>query len=259
MQAVTGPFVGIYPVNEGRSVVVVISGESDADCAAAARYFADRSAAWPSSAAMVLRRGAAAPSPASSLTLALADDDPALVRAALRFAAVHARATGSVADFPIRFSVDTSGANLFFGRDSSVPARLRRHLPIYAPLQPGQTVSLPTRLDGQPFVAIVGARNATVADAVDMLRVPATWALFMQHATLFDSRSQTAVPLAIARRSPLAVARLVLSDPLVFWSVLGALLLASFVFVNLALKAQVAGRLKAAGEPPSDQTRNQTP
>ncbi|WP_162878081.1 cellulose biosynthesis cyclic di-GMP-binding regulatory protein BcsB [Trinickia diaoshuihuensis] len=257
-RAVTGPFVGIYPVNGGRSVAVVISGDSDADCARAARFFADSSASMPSSAARVLGSDVPAMPLAARMNVALAEDDPALVRAVLRFAALRAQATGIVADFTIRFSTDASGANLLLARDSSLPMSLRRHLPTYAPLQPGQAVSLPARIGGQAFVAIVGVRNAVVADAVDILRRQAAWPLLTQHATLIDSRTQTVLPLAVARRTPLAEARLVLADPLVFWPLLGGLLLASFVFVNLALKAQIAGRLVAAGERSSIGTNNES-
>jgi hypothetical protein len=250
-RAVTGPFVGIYPANAGKSVVVVISGVTDADCVRAAQRFADSSAALPAEAAMVIGKDALVRPPVTREAIALAEPDPALVRAALRFAAVRAKATGEIADFAIRFSGDPTGGNFFFGKDSALPPDLRRHLPVFAPLQPGQAVSLPATLGGASFVAIVGVRNAAVVGAVDMLRNPAVWSLFTRHATLFDTRAQSAVPLAVARRSPLAEVRLFLADPLTFWSVLGALLLASFVFVNLALKAQVAQRLEAAGQRPA--------
>ncbi|MGN6316720.1 hypothetical protein [Trinickia sp.] len=250
-RAVTGPFVGIYPANAGKFVIVVISGVTDADCVRAAQWFADSSAALPAEAATVIGKDARVRPPAAHAAIALAEPDPALVRATLRFAAARTKATGEVADFAIRFSGDPSDANYFFGKDSALPPGLRRHLPTYAPLQPGQAVSLPATVGGDSFVAIVGARNAAVVGAVDMLRRPAVWSLFTQHATLFDTRAQSAVPLEAARRSPLAEVRLFLADPLTFWSVLGALLLASFVFVNLALKAQVAQRLEAAGQRPA--------
>lgn len=257
-RTVTGPFIGIYPVNGGKAVVVVISGATDADCVRAAQRFANPSASFPGTSAIVLDSGFAVSAPATHVAVALAEADPSLVRAVLRFAAVRAKATGTVADFPIRFSSDTAGANVFFGRDSSLSPRLRRQLPIYAPLQPGEVVSLPARIGGQPFVAIVGVRNAALVGAIDMLRKPATWSLFMQHATLFDTRADSAIPLAAARRSVLAEVRLFLADPLVFWSVLLALLLASFIFVNLALKAQIEERLDVAGRKPSSGTPQKT-
>jgi hypothetical protein len=262
-RAVTGPFVGIYPANAGRSVVVVISGATEADCLRAAQAFADRAASLPASPAMVIDRGAPQHANAADATnsphlaMALAEQDPALVRAALRFAAVRAKATGEVADISFRYGTDVTGIHYFFGQDASLSRSLRRRLPVYAPLQPGQAVSLPAQIGDQSFIAIVGVRNAALAGAIDMLRKPATWALFTQRATLFDTRTQTAIPLAVARRSLLAQMRLFLADPLTFWSVLAALLLACFVFVNLALKAQVAARLATSGaEPPHDAPGN---
>lgn len=257
-RAVTGPFIGIYPVNAGRSVVVVISGDTNADCVRAARLFADASASLPGTSAMIVDSSTAVSAPSTHVAVALADADPALVRAVLRFAAVRAQATGAVADFPMRFSRDASEANLFFGRDSALSPSLRRRLPSYAPLQPGEAVSLPAKIDGHSFVAIVGVREAAVVSAVDMLRRNATWSLFTQHATLFDTRAETAIPLAVARRSMLAEVRLFLADPLVFWSVLLALLSASFIFVNLALKGQIAERLDVAGRKSSTGTPRKT-
>ena len=166
------------------------------------------------------------------------------------------RATGAIADGPVGFSSDPSGADVFFGKDSALSARVRRHLPVYPPLQPGQAVSVPGQGKGLSSVAIVGVRNDAVARAVEMLRQPGAWSLFMQHATLFDTRAGTMTPLAVATRSPLAQVRLFLADPVAFWSVLAALLLASFVFVNLALKLQVAHRLDAAGRQPMHRMPN---
>lgn len=254
--AITGPFLGIYPMNGGKSVAVVVSGETDADCVRAAQAFADPSAVLPASAAMVIARSAAGHAPDTRFAMTLAEADPALVRAALRFAAVRVRATGAIADGPVGFSSDPSGADVFFGKDSALSARVRRHLPVYAPLQPGQAVSVPGQGKGLSSVAIVGVRNDAVARAVEMLRQPGAWSLFMQHATLFDTRAGTMTPLAVATRSPLAQVRLFLADPVAFWSVLAALLLASFVFVNLALKLQVAHRLDAAGRQPMDRMPN---
>jgi hypothetical protein len=260
-RAVTGPFIGIYGANAGRSVVVVISGDTDADCLRAAQVFSDPTASLPARAAMVIDRGdarranAAYPTP---VAMALAEQDPALVRAALRFAAVRAKATGEIADMSFRYGTDVAGVNYFLGQDASLSRNLRRRLPVYAPLEPGQAVSLPVHGGARSFIALIGVRNAVLAGAVGMLRKPATWALFTQHATLLDTRSQTAVPLAIARRSPLAQVRLFLADPLSFWSVLGALLLASFVFVNLALKAQVAARLEVSAPKAAPDTPGKT-
>lgn len=258
--AVTGPFVGIYPANAGRSVVVVISGETDADCLRAARVFADPAATLPASAAMVIDRSYAGQAgQALHLAMALAEEDPALVRAALRFAAIRAKTTGEIADFSFRYGTDVAGIDYFFGQDAALSHKLRSRLPVYAPLQPGQAVSLPARIGDHSFIAMIGVRDAALAGAVEMLRKPAAWALFTQRATLFDTRTQAAIPLAVARRSLLAQARLFLADPLTFWSVLAALLLASFVFVNLALKAQVAARLETSGaKAPAGAPRNIT-
>lgn len=258
-RAVTGPFIGLYPLNAGRSVVVVVSGVSEADCLRAARLFADMSAALPARSAMVVDSGDPVHAPAEHVAMTLVEQAPALVRAALRFAAVRAKATGTVADISIRFSGDALGADYFLGEDSALSSRLRRHLPVYAPLQPGQAVSLPARMGDRPFVAIIGVRDAAVVGAVDMLRKPSVWSLFTRHATLFDTRAQSAVPLTAATRSPLAEARLFLADPLMCWSVLAALLLASFIFVNLALKAQIARRLELAGQAPLRETPPKDP
>ncbi len=246
---VNGPFLGIYSARAGKSVIVVLSGNTDADCLRAAQAFADTSASLPAAAAMTLNGTTAIRTPATRMTMTLAEADPALMRAALNFAALHAHATNAVADFAIRFSVDASGANYFFGQDSALSPRLRRELPAYAPLQPGQAVSVPGRNGPASQIALLGITDAAVSSAVDMLRRPDVWSLFTQRAALFDTRADSAIPLAIARRSPIAEIRLFLADPVVFWSILTALLFASFLFVNAALKAQVAERLAAAGKP----------
>jgi hypothetical protein len=255
-RAITGPFVGVYPLNGGKSVAVVISGETDDECVRAAQAFADPSAAWPASPAMVIANSAGGEAPRTRLAMTLAEPDPALVRAALRFAAVRASRTDAIAAVPVRFSSDPSGSNLFLGKDSALSARVRRHLPVYPPLQPGQAVSLPKRGGELTSVAMLGVSNDAVARAVDMLRRPGAWSFFSEHATLIDTRARTMTPLAVATRSPLAQVRLFLADPFAFWSVLAALLLASFVFVNLALKLQVVQRLEAAGRQPSHRMPN---
>ena len=257
-RAITGPFLGVYPINGGRSVALVISGKTDLECLRAAQAFADPSAVWPASAAVVIANDAATRAPGTALAVTLAEPDPALVRAALRFVAVRVRATGAIADVPVRFSSDPSGAAVFLGKDSALSARVRRHWPVYPPLQPGQAVSVPMPGQGGslPFVAILGVRNDAVARAVAMLRQPGAWSRFMQHATLFDTRAGTMTPLAVATRSPLAQVRLFLADPVAFWSLLAALLLASFVFVNLALKLQVAQRLETDSRQPMQRMPN---
>ncbi|WP_181321923.1 cellulose biosynthesis cyclic di-GMP-binding regulatory protein BcsB [Trinickia symbiotica] len=255
-RTVSGPFIGIYPARAGKAVIVVLSGNTDADCLRAAQAFADTSATLAARSAMTIDSATAVQTPATRMAITLAEADPALMRAALNFAALHARATGAIADVAIDFSADASQANYFFGQDSALSPRLRRELPAYPPLQPGQVVSVPGRNGPAPRIALLGISDAAVSRAVDMLRRPAAWSLFMQRATLFDTRADSAVPLALARRSPIAEVRLFLADPVVFWSILTALLFASFVFLNAALKAQVAERLAAAGKPPFPDSRS---
>jgi hypothetical protein len=244
-RAITGPFLGIYPANEGKSVLVVLSGITDADCVRAAQAFSDTAMVFPARTATTLDDATAGRVPQTHLTISLEQKDAALVRAALNFAAINVRATGARSDFTFTFSGDRRNTDFFFGRDSALDARLRRELPVYPPLQPGQVVSLPGSFGRQRFVAVLGSGDASVARAIEMLRRPAVWSLFTQGATLFDTAAGSAVPLTVARRSPFAAIRLLLDDPEVFWSVLATLLVLSYIFLNVALTAQVAKRLDA--------------
>jgi hypothetical protein len=252
--AITGPFLGVYSAYEGKSVIVVLSGVTDADCVHAALAFADTATVFPARSAIALGDVTALHAPQTHLAVSLGRERSALVRAALNFAAIRVRATGAPADFTFTLSGESTHTDLFFGRDTALATRLRRQLPVYPPLQPGQAVSLPGSVGTQRFVAVLGSDDASVARAVDMLRQPAIWSLFTKGATLFDTAAESAVPLALARRSPVAALRLLLADPKVFWSVLVALLILLFVFLNIALKAQVAKRLDAGNHASSSRT-----
>ncbi len=252
--AITGPFLGVYSAYEGKSVIVVLSGVTDADCVHAAQAFADTAMVFPARSAITLGDATAVHAPQTHLAVALGQEHSALVRAALNFAAIRVRATGALADFTFTFSGDSAHTDLFFGRDAALATQLRRQLPVYPPLQPGQAVSLPGSVGAQRVIAVLGSGDASVARAVDMLRQPATWSLFTRGATLFDTAAESAVPLAVARRSPVAELRLLLADPKVFWSVLVALLILLFIFLNVALKAQVAKRLDAGNHASSSRT-----
>ncbi|MFP3569705.1 hypothetical protein [Paraburkholderia sp. SIMBA_030] len=253
-RAITGPFLGLYAANEGKSVIVVLSGITDADCVHAAQAFADTAMVFPARSAIALDEATAIHAPPTRRAVSLGQKDPALVRAALNFAAIQVRATGVPADFTFTFSSDSANADLFFGRDAALSAHLRRQLPVYPALQPGQAVSLPGSVGVQRFIAVLGNGTASVAGAIDMLRQPATWSLFTKGPTLFDTTAQSAVPLTLGKRSPVATLRLQLDDLRVFWSVLVALLVLLPFFLNVALKAQVAKRLDAGDHSPSSAT-----
>ncbi|WP_341316342.1 hypothetical protein WN982_33710 [Paraburkholderia sp. IMGN_8] len=253
-RAITGPFLGLYSANQGKSVVVVLSGINDADCVHAAQAFADTAMVFPARSAIVLGEATAIHAPQTHRAVSLGQKDPALVRAALNFAAIRVRATGALTDFTFTFSSDGTNADLFFGRDAALSAHLRRQLPVYPTLQPGQAVSLPGSSGVQRFIAVLGNGNASVASAVEMLRQPATWSLFTRGPTLFDTAAKSAVPLTVARRSPVATLRLLLDDLRVFWSVFVALLVLLPIFLNVTLKAQVAKRLGAGNHSSSSGT-----
>ncbi|SIT35842.1 exported hypothetical protein [Paraburkholderia piptadeniae] len=241
-ESINGPFLGIYAANEGKSVVMVLSGVTETDCLRAAQAFADTSMALPSRADMTLDAAAAIHAPPGHLAISLGRPDAALVRAVLNFAAVHVRATGVLADFTFAFPGDFASTDFFFGPATSLDALQLRQLPSLPTLQPGQAVSLTGQASGHPFVAILGSNDASVPRAVEMLRQPAVWSQFAQGATLFDSATVSTTPLAIAGRSGIARLRLLLADPLVFWGVLTILLALSYIFLNMTLKEQVKKR-----------------
>ncbi|MEX3937604.1 hypothetical protein AB4Y32_38770 [Paraburkholderia phymatum] len=241
-EGINGPFLGIYAANEGKSVVVVLSGVTEADCLRAARAFADTSMALPSRADMTLDTTAAIHAPPEHVAIALGHPDTALVRAALNFAAVHVRTTGVLADFTFALPGDFASTDFFFDAATSLDAPQLRQLPSLPTLQPGQAVSLTGHASGHPFVAILGSNEASVPRAIEMLRQPAVWSQFAQGATLFDSATGSAKPLAVAGRSSIAHLRLLLADPLVFWGVLTTLLALSYIFLNMTLKEQLKKR-----------------
>ena len=241
-EGINGPFLGIYAANEGRSVVMVISGITETDCLRAAQGFADTSMALPSRADMTLDAAAAVHAPPAHLAISHGHPDTALVRAVLNFAAVHVRATGVLADFTFAFPGDFASTDFFFSPATSLDALRLRQLPSFPALQPGQAVSLTGHSGGHPFVAILGSNDAAVSRAIEMLRQPAVWSQFAQGATLFDSATGSAKPLAIAGRSSIARLRLLLADPLVFCGVLTILLALSYIFLNMTLKEQVKKR-----------------
>ncbi|WP_094781205.1 hypothetical protein [Paraburkholderia ribeironis] len=242
-EGINGPFLGVYPANEGRSVVMVLSGVTETDCLRAAQAFADTSKAFPRRADMTLDAATIVHAPPAHLAISLRHSDTALVRAALNFAAVHVRATGVLANFAFTFSGDFANADFFFGPATSLDAQQLGQLPSLPTLQPGQAVSLSGHSSGRPFVAVLGSNNAAVTHAIDMLRQPAVWSLFAQGATLFDSATESAKPLAVAERSRIARLRLLLADPLVFWCALTTLLALSYIFLNMTLKEQVKKRI----------------
>lgn len=241
-QAIDGPFLGIYAANEGRSVVIVLSGITEADCLRAAQAFTDASTVLPAHADMTLDAAMAIHVPPAHLAMALANPDATLVRAALNFSSVRARATGVVADTTFTLSSDLANTDFFFSPATPVGARLLRQLPPLPLLQPGQAVSVTGHSGTHPFVAVLGGSDAAVGHAVGMLRRPAIWSLFAQGPTIFDTTAESAKPLAIAARTPVARLRLLLADPIVFSSVLATLLALSYVVLNMTLKEQVKKR-----------------
>ena len=256
-RAVSGPFLGIYPANDGKSVIIVISGVTDADCARAAQAFADSTLVFSARNAITLDDATAVHAPPTHLAVSIAQD-PSLVSAALNFAAVHARETGAPADFTFAFSREIANFDFLFGQDSALNATLRREVPPFPPLQTGQAVSVVVRSDMRRRVALLGSDGASVERAVEMLREPATWALFNRGPVLFNTAEGAAVPFAVTKRSPAAALRVLLADPLVFWSTLLALLVLSSICAHIALKAQVARRLAdGARSSPSETTLKQ--
>jgi hypothetical protein len=244
-RAITGPFLGVYSVDEGKSLVIVLSGVTDADYVRAAQAFAETGTVLPARSAIQLDAAAVVHPPQSHLAISLEEPNSALVQAALNFAAIHVKRTDVLTDFSFTSSIDDPSTRLFFGSATALDTRRLRQLPIFPPLRPGQAVSLPDSPDspgGQGFTAIVGSGPASVARAIAMLRKPAVWSLFNSGATLFDTTAGSAQQLEAAKRSPVARLRLLLAVPEVFWSVLVGLLALSYVFVNVALKAQAARR-----------------
>lgn len=241
-QIINGPFLGVYPANDGKSVVVVLSGITEIDCLHAAQAFADTSTEFPARTDMTLDPTTAIHGPPAHLAVSLEKPDSALVRAALNFAAIRARATGVLVDFAFMLPSDVENIDLFFGSATSLDARVLRQLPAFPVLQPGQVVSLEGHSGGRPFVAVLGSSDASVAHAVDMLRQSAVWSVFAHGATLFDTTSKSAKPLTVAERSSVARVRLLLADPVMFCYVLTALLVLSYIFLNITLKEQVDAR-----------------
>jgi hypothetical protein len=245
-EGINGPFLGVYAANEGRSIVVVISGITETDCLRAAQAFADASTVFPEHADMTLDAAAAIHAPPAHLVISLGHPDTELVRAGLNFAAVRVRATGALADFTFAFPGDFASTDFFFGSAASLDARLLRQLPAFPPLQPGHAVSMTGNAGAHRFVAVLGGNEAAVGHAIERLREPAVWSQFAQGATLFDSANGSAKPLALAERSGIARLRLLLADPLVFWGVLTTLLALSYIFLNVTLKEQVKKRFDAS-------------
>jgi hypothetical protein len=243
-EAINGPFLGVYPANEGRSVVIVVSGIAETDCLRAAQALADTSMMFPARPDMTLDAATAIHAPPGHFAISLGHPDTALVRAVLNFAAVHVRTTGVLADFAFTFSGEFANTDFFFGAATSLDARQLRQLPSFPTLQPGQAASLTGHSSGHSLVAVLGSNDAAVAHAIDMLRQPAVWSLFAQGATLFDSATGSATPLAVAERSRIARLRLLLADPLVFWCLLTALLALLYIFLNMTLKDQVKKRFE---------------
>ncbi|WP_028232937.1 cellulose biosynthesis cyclic di-GMP-binding regulatory protein BcsB [Paraburkholderia mimosarum] len=240
--AINRPFLGVYPANEGRSVIVVVSGITETDCLRAAQAFADASTMFPARANMTPDAAMAIHVPPAQLVISLGHPDAALVRAALNFAAIHVRTTGLLAEVTFTYSADITNTDFFFGPATSLDARVLRQLPVFPPLQPGQAVSLTGNRGAHRFVAVLGDNETSVARTIDMLRQPTKGFLLAQGATLFDTTTGSAKPLALAERSGIARLRLLLADPIVFWCVLTTLLALSYIFLNMTLKDQVKKR-----------------
>ena len=251
-RAIAGPFLGIFPANDGKSVVVVISGQTGSDCLTAARAFAqalsDRGGALPNTAQATVRDAGSIGSSQPRLTVSLANDDPALMQAALSFAALDARHRGAMTDMDFHFGGRIDNAGLYLGPQSALPRNVMRRLPTFHAPGPGQAVSLrqglPTDTSpGTPLVALLGSDDSSAARAVDMLRDPKVWALFSQTSTLFDTRSSTAHALPTLPHSWIGTLHLLVTDHAVFWPLLGGLLLIAFFTLNLTLKVQTQKRL----------------
>lgn len=250
--AIAGPFLGVFPANEGKSIVVVISGQTGSDCLAAARVFAQalagQNGALPDSAQATVRDAVAFGSSPRRLALTLANDDPALMQAALSFAAIDAHHRGTTTDMDFRFDGRVGDAGLYLGWPSVLPRDVMRRLPTFPALLAGQAVSLreDSRTDASrktPLVTLLGSDGSSAARAVDMLRDPKIWALFSQTSTLFDTQGGTAFALPTRPRSWFGTLRLLVAEPAVFWPLLGGLLLITFFTLNFTLKAQTEKRL----------------
>ena len=251
-RAIAGPFLGIFPANEGKSVVVVISGLTESDCVAAASVFAqalvDRGDALPASAQATVRDVRPTGSRQPRLAVSLANEDPELMQAALNFSAIDARQSGAMTDMDFRFGEQTANAGLYLGSQAALPRELARRLPNFQALRPGQAVSL--RLEAQtgasrdsPLVTVLGSDESSVARGIEMLRDPKVWALFSRRSALFDTHTGAASALATHPRSWFGRLRLLARDPAVFWPLLGGLLLIAGFSLNFTLKAHTEKRL----------------
>lgn len=251
-RAIAGPFLGIFPANDGKSVVVVISGQTGSDCLAAARAFAqalsNRGGALPNTAQATVRDAGSIGSSQPRLTVSLANDDPALMQAALSFAAIDARHRGALTDMDFHFGGRIDNAGLYLGPQSALPRNVMRRLPTFRAPGPGQAVAvrqgLPTDTSPRtPLVALLGSDESSAARAVDMLRDPKVWALFSQTSTRFDTQTSTAQALPTRPHSWIGKLHLLVTDHAVFWPLLGGLLLIAFFTLNLTLKVQTQKRL----------------
>ncbi|MBC8739780.1 cellulose biosynthesis cyclic di-GMP-binding regulatory protein BcsB [Paraburkholderia sp. UCT31] len=242
---IAGPFLGVYPANNGKSVVVVVSGDSDLDVVRAAHAFVDSGFVFPGTATTSVDASAVVHVPDDRLAVSLTEPNPSLKAAALNFVAIKARMTGRVTDVDFRFNVKGSPSGLILGRDLSIDPAIRRGLPVYPPLRTGQAVSLPSSAGSVQVVALLGQDETAVARSVSMLRAPGAWQLFTHEAALFDTRDDKATPLAVTKRSLVGRMRLMLADPKVFWTLLSTLLLLAFWSTNATLAAQEARRLSS--------------
>jgi hypothetical protein len=251
-RAIAGPFLGVLPADDGKSIVVVISGATASDCLSAAGTFAQalagESSALPDSTHATVGNAVSTNSSQPRLAVSLANDNPALIQAALNFAAIDARHRGAMTDMDFRVGGRIDSAGLYLGTQATLAHDVLRRLPVFAAPRPGQAVSLrresPTGASSAtPLVTLLGSDASSLARAVELLRDPKVWALFSQTSVLLDPQSGAAFRLSTRPHSWIGTLRLLVASPEVFWPLLGGLLLIAFFSLNSTLKAQTQKRL----------------
>lgn len=240
-----GPALGVYPLNGGRSVALVVTGDTEEDVQLAALALASPGSGLPARSWQVFsRRDSAVPKkPLATREVALGGDNETLELAGLKFAIASAENTKLTTRFEFGSEPAKGRAQIILASSQGFPREVRRTLPDYAD---ADVAAGAVGIQNAGTAAIIGRDDKTVLAAVEQLRGSRAWNSYVKSALRFDAASGRVAPLSAAPLSLGVLARELFANSFVYWIALGISLLLALLSFNLVLTQQTRHRLLAA-------------
>lgn len=241
LKSASGPSLGMWPALEGRSIVVVATGDTDEQAREALRAFADPRRAFPATSWLNLRQEKGempSPDTAPGIMVGLAGDGKNMKAAAIDYAMIVSKHDGKLVDIQFSLSPRADQDQIILGIENKLSVNVRQALPGYSAPEFGAAVGLPFVDRGAHGVALIGHDGMSVRRAVERLRESDSWARFMAAPVRFADNAKSIKPLETQPRSAANKIRGWMSTPFVFWPILALVFLIALFSINGALGLQ---------------------